>query len=350
MEYTNFMKELLSNIESTSKYKEKKMKIEGSTKSLYMRYLLLLNNKKPFEDLKFLCDDIEGVHKKISGYAMSTQKTVYLIINRVLNLPFVESTQSKLFPLDKCKIEYKKDLDLILEKWKERDTNSKTKKQRENWISWEEIKDNYNYLYKEFKNELKDKNDNPLDLSYQEYKKLLILIILSIFVSDEKIPPRRSEDYYNMIIIMDKKTLKKKLLDKRVNICALNEEKFIFNNYKTKRAYGTVILDMPNDTVNLLKIYVFFHENYNNVNFENNVYLFLKYDGEPYKDEQIIYHLLSSFFDKKIGVNILRNIFASSEYKIIKDQKKELIKKSENIAKNMGTSLEMLDKVYTKED
>ena len=319
-----------------------------TTKNLYITYLRLLNDKEDFNDLSFLLEKIESIKTKLKKYKFYTRKTVLLIINRILNLPFVEETQNDIFNLDKAKIEYKKLLDEVLDEFKKMDMNDRSKRQIDNWMTLDEIRKKYKNLYQEFKNKISNKNESNPTLSMKEYHELLTLIMLSILVSDNDTPPRRQKDYFEMFIVTNDDSLKKMINDNNKNICNLLTNQFIFNNYKTKKIFGQTIIEVPEDTTKLLSVYITIHQYLNNVDFDKPQKLFLKFDGSPYSNDQIMYDLLSKFFGKKIGTQMLRNIFASYENSEIKKEKKKILSKSKELAEKMGTSSSTIDNIYTK--
>jgi hypothetical protein len=107
-------------------------KLADTTVTQYLQTLFKLNNSKPFKNLAWT-KKFEDVQKIIDSYAKSTQGNQYMVLTSALSL-FNDKTAYKR--------PYNYWRDKMMEARKERDSmpeNTKTEKQEENWLTWEEV-------------------------------------------------------------------------------------------------------------------------------------------------------------------------------------------------------------------
>jgi hypothetical protein len=122
-------------------------------------------------------------------------------------------------------------LDDIKEYNKEEAKQTKTDKQKENWVEKDELTKVYDILKHNSKLLYKKETLNIDDLqAIQNY------IILTLY-NGEYIPPRRSKDYVNFKI---------KNIDKE-NDNYMYKNEFIFNSYKTAKTYGQQKITIPKE-------------------------------------------------------------------------------------------------------
>jgi hypothetical protein len=186
----------------------------------------------------------------------------------------------------------------------------KSKKQIDNWISQDDIMKIQEDM---MKNLPKKKKINPI-----EYDKLLDLVILSLYTLQ---PPRRSTDYIDMFIGTDG------------SHNYLDNDKFIFNNYKTKKTYHQQIQAINPKLMEIIKVYLKYKP------IESN--FLIDAQGKPLNHSNQITRRLNRIFDKKISVSMLRNIYLTDKYSLINHDK--LLD-----AKALGTSITMIDNNYVK--
>jgi vacuolar-type H+-ATPase subunit I/STV1 len=202
--------------------------IKDSSIKLYLSNLKRLNNNNDIKTLTFLKNS-KKVLDFINNKSENTKRTYLISICTVLSLD----------------PKYKKNYDEYYKLLKEsnellKNNNTKSEKQTENWVEQDEITS----IYKNLENET-EKFRTKKKLNELEYNILLNYLILSLYTL---IPPRRSLDYIKMIIGND--------TDKNFNYLNINESKFIFNNFKTAGTYKTQIIDIPDDLMAVIKLYL----------------------------------------------------------------------------------------------
>lgn len=285
--------------------------VSENTANAYIKSMYLLNGKQPFKNLSFLknTDKIEEFVKK---YADNTIKLIFASIVSVLSL-FKEK------PAYKKVYEFYYDKMMGKAKAMKEDgaeSSTKTEKQKENWISWEEVKSIAKQLEDEVVGFSKKKS-----ITEQEFEKLLHYTILCLYTLTQ---PRRNQDYLDMMVV------KKLPSDSDHNYLVLNRTnptKFVFNVYKTSKKYGQQILDIPESLSGVLKLYLKYHP----LRKEASYNFLVSYDGSPITAQNAITRVLNKIFGKKVGSSMLRHIFLSTKYDI---------KEMEKDAEAMGHSVE----------
>jgi hypothetical protein len=166
------------------------------------------------------------------------------------------------------------------------------------------------------------------DQVMEHYKTLpassLERLVMALFVLQ---PPRRSKDYFLM------KVIPKYQDDLTKDFNYYDGDKMYFSNYKTKGAYGTQIIDVPKELVSVIQSFYPMKGNFE-------PFFLLQKDGKRLPDNGIT-RVLNKSFGKNISSSMLRNIYLTGKYS---DTEKDMTKDS----KAMGTSKEMISKVYAK--
>jgi hypothetical protein len=181
-----------------------------------------------------------------------------------------------------------------------------TGKQKENWISQEEVMDIYEKIAKEVQ-PLWNKNDlKPVDI-----KKLMGFVALSCYVL---IPPRRLIDYT---------LFKLRNVDNETDNY-ITGRKFVFNKYKTAKTYGRQEVTIPYKLHSIIQRWK---------NKHLNDYLLFNKNGTPMQPSKLTV-LLNNIFDKKISASMLRHIFLSDKLKDV-----PALSDLEETAEEMGHSL-----------
>ncbi len=286
-------------IELFQKLKDKNLSDKST--NLYVKYLINLNNKEPFNNLMFL-KNTDDILKKLENYSDNTKKTILSAITSILSLYNDKSVYKKL---------HKFYFELMMNKandMKNIDSNIKTEKENKNWIEWDEIIT----IRERLKNEILEFIDNKI-ISVAQYNKLLSLLVLSLYTM---IPPRRNVDYIEMFFINHNKDT----LDSNKNYLDYINKKFIFNNYKTNKKYGLQSLEIPNNLLEIINLYLKHHplNPDKKLLFKKNIeFRFLVFsDGSPFNLNSTT-RLLNKLFDgKRIGSSMLRHIYLSSKYNI----------------------------------
>lgn len=299
--------------------------VAESTANAYVKTLYILNGKEAFKTLSFLRKK-EDILTKINEYAPSTQKSILASVVSVLSLVKDKPTYKGI---------YKYFYEEMMGKAKTPSDvaqSDKTDKQKENWISWDDVK------------KLSDSNRQKMleygakkTISPSEFAHLLSTVVLSLYVF---VPPRRNQDYLDMVVVKKHK----EEMPKDVNYLDLATSKFIFNKYKTAKKYGTQSVDIPNTAeaplMDTIFTYLKFHPLYKATKGKEAVPFLVSADGKPLVAVNAITRILNKLFGKKVGSSMLRHIFLSDKYDI---------SEMEEDAEAMGHSVEEQRKYLRKE-
>jgi integrase len=197
----------------------------------------------------------------------------------------------------------------------------KTEKQKENWITQDEIREKYDKMY--------DKLEPLFLVKKIDAKSLTELqdLVLLALTSGIYIPPRRSLDWTDMMIRGYDKSKESK-----DNYMIKN--KFYFNRYKTDKTYGLETIDIPLALQNLLKKYISYLPT-------TQKYLFVNRVGEKINSVRVTQALNKIFDGKRISVNMLRHSFISHKYKDI-PKLKEMIQTAHEMGHSLNQALEYI--------
>jgi hypothetical protein len=284
-----------------------KLNIKESSSKMYKKNLQFLNDNKPIANTTFLKDSVKII-KKISHLKPNTQR------NYIISVVSFLKCQDQTKPIKRLFDEYTKIMNDYNEKLKT--SNNKTLAESENWISKEEIDKRYLDLKTDVEGFTK-----KTKLTESEYNKLLQLVVFSLYYL---IPPRRNADY--QLMRFDKKD--------GYNQIDLKNKKFIFNNYKTQKTYKSQEIDIPNDLLEVIKLYMKYIP-------KDSEYFLLRYNGQNLKLVNDITRILNSIFDKKIGSSMLRKMYHTNKYgNVIQDLEED--------AKKMGHSVEVVKSHFLK--
>ena len=297
-----------------SKMLMEERKIAESTATQYLQTLYKLNDDKPFKNLAWT-KKFDAVQAIIDTYAPSTQGNQYMVLTSALS-PF----QSK----STYKSAYSHWRDAMLDARKARDAepiHEKTETQEANWLDWEEVNKKKLGLKEDISSFLSNKH-----LTTSQFDKLQQYLIISLYTD---IAPRRNQDFLDMYVV--KKWNDDLAKDK--NYYDMATHRFIFNKYKTSKAYGQQVIQVPNTEAEplqqVLSAYIRHHPLAKGKNKEFK--LLVKYDGSNLNSQNAITRILNRVFGKKVGSSMLRHSYLSSKYK---DTKKDM----EDTAKAMGHS------------
>lgn len=290
----------------------------SNIKNLYA--LVKGDSPSKMKSLAFL-KDTDKVITALKEKASTTQRNYIATILKITSLPKYKKTYKKAY--DEYTAHFKKKVDEIQEV-----SGKKTEKQKENWISLNELKE-VQQKYKDAVNVWFGKSQ----ITLRQYNELLNLLIVSLYT--ETIP-RRAEDYYKMKVV--NKT--KDATEDDYNYFVRKEKKFIFRSFKTAKTHGEEQTTVPESLITVINMF----EKYKP---ESDCFI-VKMNGSCFDLQPDFSRAVSLAFgkyitDKKISINLIRNIYATEKYKTDKKDKEET-------AKAMGTSVKMLDSVYTKTD
>jgi len=192
----------------------------------------------------------------------------------------------------------------------------KSQKQKDNWISVQQIKEKYDTMHNQVQNIFQKRAIGDISV--------IMDYLLIGFLGGVLILPRRSLDYA---------LLKWRDYDKNTDNY-YSRGKLYFNKYKTSDTYGLTVVDVPKELNTVLKKWL---------KINPSAYVLISSNGNPLSSSQIT-RSLNRIFGKQVSVNMLRHIFLTNYYE---DMPK--LTTMYNIASKMGhnltTSLE-----YAKKD
>lgn len=286
----------------------KSRNVSDPTIKLYLFQLRQINdgeieNLKKFEDINYVMD-------KLKKFKINTQRTKLIAIIAMLKAFDKKDLQDKY-----------SEIVMSINKETNKHSNEKTDKQKENWVTKEEINDIWDALQSTVIN-----FTNKKQISEKQYNILLQFVVLSLYTLTN---PRRNADYMNMVVI-------KKITDglpQNLNYLDLQKKVFIFNNYKTSKTYKKQIEHIPADLFNVLKIYLKFKPN-------DCPYLLCSYDGNKLPHVNSITLILNKVFNKKVGSSLLRNIFLSDKFEKLQPMLDELKETSSSMGTSASNSLQ----------
>ena len=302
----SFTESLINSLKEKGEKRNKP--ISDSSIKLYVRNLEKLNGNKPLKSLVFL-KNVDGVSKQLEGYKPNTQRS-YLI--SIVSSLATEPKLKKLYDT------YFKMMLNIAGEIRNVPTEEMNEQQRKNWIDWDEVLKVYNDLKTQA--EALPKKIKTED----EYNTLLHYMVLSLYVL---VPPRRNVDYMKMMICKNQNTD-----DETINILDLNKKQFIFNIYKTAKNHGKTIIDIPNELMNVIDLYIKHHKMAKGKKFC--IPFLVDYNDKPLTNINSITYIINKIFKKKIGSSMLRHIYLTGKYG-------DELKERQKDANMMGHTTEM---------
>jgi hypothetical protein len=268
-------------------------------------YVSLLKNI--MKNMKY--EDLEELNK-------NPKDVISFLKEKYDNINGLKTRLSALFVVTENK-EYHTDMmDNITKYNEETNKQEKNDKQKENWLSTEQIQTIYDDLETKTKPLFKKK-----ELSTKEVLKVQDFVILSLFVL---IPPRRAMDY----------------IEFKINNINTNKDNYIkgnnliFNTFKTSTQKGTQTIKIPKQLKSILTKYIKIITDKSDYLIFNNKFQQLSTPNFTLR--------LNKIFGKKVSVNMLRHIYLSEKHRDnLKDMKEDF--------ESMGSSLNQ-SKVYIKND
>jgi len=298
----------------------------------YLRNLEILNDEKPVDNLHYLfC--FEEVEKKLTKYSKNTQRVYYTSIHSALKLTYPIPDDEMLQRIDM----YHERMMRVAREHK-LVQGKKTKKQEDNWVTWDEIIDKWDEMYTTFK---LIQIQGGVKHSY-EYTFLLHFVVLTLYV---KILPRRNQDYLEMVISQKRPDP----LDDAQNYLILDENKFIFQKFKTFKSFGVQEVDIPEDVMEIFWFYINSRKTDGDLPTmgidlkKGKTFPFLLFiTGRPFDVGNSITRCLNRVFaPKKVGCAMIRTIFAT-------DHLLEAQEKNKKIADGMAHSVSTQQNIYIK--
>jgi len=239
------------------------------------------------DDLSFL-DNFDDVMKTIKDETLNTRKNRLIAI--VVSLKAIEG--------DKQLIEkYSEEMTKLAEQSEERLKNQKlTDKQRENWVSYEQLIKLTEKLFDEIK---KDEILKKEKLTRVEYTTLQDYILLRTYLVFSW-----RNDFAEMKILKSEKED-----DNKNNFLLLKKgipDKFILNQYKTDSKYGKKSVKIPSSLAKVIKKFLKFNK--------SGYFLTLQDGIRPINSNGItkaLNRLFEKHLGKTIGSSLLRHIVIS---------------------------------------
>ena len=271
-----------------------------SSVSTYINQLkkIMLKTFKKIVPLKTLLNNYKKIIiELINEPSLNTKKTTLSALT-VISEKYKTKTAYNNFKINMMD-------NILLHKSKEKQ-NLMNDKQKQNWITWDDVLIIYD--------DIKDKYENIFSrkkLSIDDLLNLQKYILLSCYILT---PPRRILDYSCMKI---------KNIDKEKDNFIKNGS-FNFNKFKLSDKKTHEIIKIPDDLSTLLQKWIKLIDGKSD-------YLFFNYDYQQLKGSAIT-KILNSIFKKNISCSMLRHIYISSKYgNILDDMKKDSVAMSHSL-------------------
>jgi len=292
-------------------FEQRDKPISDSSKKLYTRNLMKLNNDMPITNFNFLKEP-KQILNMIKDYKPTTQRSYIIAICTVLKNSKYQNLYDMYFEI----------LSNFNNQLKVR--TEKSDKQEKNWLS----NDNINEISKDLKSKVVKRVRNK-----EDYNNLLNYVVLSLHTLH---PPRRNVDYSLMKISNN-------MNDDKYNYLDMKKGQFVFNNYKTQGKYNQVVVQIEENLMNVIMLYLNNHPEKSKLKNKNYDVHFLKtFYNEPIEKSQEITRILNKILGKNIGSSMLRNMYLSNKYGDMVDELK-------SDTKDMGTSLDVALSTYIEE-
>ena len=253
---------------------------ENSIKQ-YLRCLTILNDDKHFKTLSFLKKK-DDINKKLDTYKATTKRNFYTAIVTILKLydNKYKSLVNHYYKLMMTKVETEK----------------------KNYVNFETLKNIFIEFYKNLKKQIKTST-----YSESHFKiKLEDLLLSSFYIFLE---PRRSE------YLFMKLSTNSIYPDINANYIDIKQKKLIFNNYKTKSTYGQQIINIPDELMKVIKLYL----KYIKLNNGDNIF--------DFKTKTDITKALNRVFGEGVSSSHIRHSYLKFKYGDINEERKATAEK-----------------------
>jgi hypothetical protein len=295
-----------------------KKKITDSSRKLYNSNFVRLNDGNPVLKFDFL-KDVPVILEKLSKYKPNTQRGYIISITSLMG--DLKETNPK-----KYNKTYETYYKLLTEyNTKLKDQTAQSSNEKTNWLTPEKKQEVINECDK-----IIEVIGNKRKITEEQYNKLFECLVLALYT---KIPPRRNVDYQDMLIV--KKNTPPDAINNFLDVVS---KKFIFNKYKTAGSYKTQIIDIPDDLMKIITLYL---KHRPKVEEDTNQFL-VSFVGEPYTQNNAITRILNKIFDAKVGASMLRKLYLTDKYANTMDELKS------DVAQ-MGTSVDVAKHNYIKD-
>ena len=266
-------------------------KSEGSIE-LYLIKGRKLNGNKEFRSLVFL-KNIDAIQKQLDEIENSSTRKSYLTAISAL----IKASNNKL--TNKLKAHYNALMRKAAIDYRENTNDEKTEKQKENWLSWEQIEAKHDRLTS-ITNGMMEKLTNKEIFKWSKGRQQFAdHMLLSLYVM---IPPRRSEDYFSMYIDEPDDNKNKNYYDKENQV-------FVFNKYKTSKMHGQDTIKVPDELAKIINRYEELCD------IKPGEKLLRTGAGTPPSSVNWITKTLNKMFGgRKLSVSMLRHIYLTDKY------------------------------------
>ncbi len=245
------------------------------------------------------------------------KKVIEFLKEKYENINGLKTRLSALFVVTGNKMYHTDMMDNIQKYNTETNKQEKNDKQKDNWMTAEQIQTIYDQM---------ETNVKPLwkrkDLTTKEILKVQDFVILSLFTL---IPPRRAMDY----------------IEFKINNINTNKDNYIkgtnlvFNTFKTSKQKGQQTIKVPKQLKSILSKYI-------KLITDKSDYLLFNNKYEQLSTPNFTLRLNKIFGNKKVSVNLIRHIYLSEKHADnLKDMKQDF--------ESMGSSLKQ-SAVYIKND
>jgi hypothetical protein len=259
-----------------------------------------------------IINNVDDIIKYYDDIPYTTRKAHFAAM-----ISFVDNGSDKvkkiLDKLRKILMQDQKQYDTFLE------NQSKSDKQKENWIDWPDVVERYKAFEKEVAPLWKLSKG---EMNKNSFNKLKMFVLLSCYVL---IPPRRSLDYTAFKI--------RNINESKDNY--MKKRNFIFNTYKTAKTYGKNEVPIDYKLYSIIKKWTDINTSDWLITGNNN-------NMKPITVSQLN-NMLNNFFDKKISVNMLRHSFLSHMYKDLPDLK-DIKERADAMGHSVDQALEYVKK------
>jgi len=283
---------------------------ENSIK-LYVRNLEKLNDNQPLKNLNFL-KDVSGTLEKLKDKKPNTVRAYLISISVALS---VIKGDNKV--LNKLFDEFHKLMLDTAGEIRNNNTHEVSEEKKDDFIEWKQVEEKYNELVDKA-NKIKGK-----ELTETQYNNILSLMVLALYYHH---PPRRNKDYQLCRVVTKcGKTPVESLPDNSNYIC-LDSKKFVFNQFKTAKKEGQVVIDISPELFKVIELYLNYHPLFPKTRKDRknvNIPFLVDYQGTPLTKINDITRLLNKIFGKKIGSSMLRSIYLTSKYGDVKQEQEE---------------------------
>lgn len=220
---------------------------------------------------------------------------------------------------------YRDEFEKLREIFNNKETHIKTNEEDENWMTIEEI----NGIVERLKESIESTEMGPeLFRTYQNY------MLISLYTL---MPPVRNDFIDTRVLSVEPENL-----DLDLNYIILSTKEMVMNRYKTSRTYGTNRIQIPDELISIIKNYFVIRNEVYPELIEVDTLLLNFSDISPMKRRNVSKYL-HKILGKKVSVSMLRKIYISTKYPVLKTRKEMITD-----AKTMGHSVSTQQNLYRK--